>query len=469
MPYREPGVYVDIVNNRPNTGTAPALYPMIIGEGPEFFDFDDKPIVRASGEDLFDVLPSTKVTAIVEVYTKTSSGEKKVIAATDNYTLTGDNKITWDVDSLDIPADGTTYYVSYEARPEPLQYACTFISSYDELESAYGGHFMKATSGGEATTLNPVALGVYLALESGAAGVYAIQVEPEDKTDYKVVMATDIVETLEKAATVEGAYYLVPMTGDSTAVGATITHVNVMSQVLERMERVCFVSRDISDPANIALGFSSAEVAAAVAEVSSIQDFLVRTPFVSHATKVLSDGVLHDLPAEYVCAAMAGLASVLPVQRSMTRQKLYNFVDLKYAASMRRSYKNMLAGAGFIVLEQSGGSGAPITIRHGITTKVDNVQDREHSVVAIRHFVAKYLRNSLEGYIGKFNIDDFLKTKVNGTLTACKNYLINKSILNDFVVNQILQDTDNPDTLLINISILPPYPCNYIDITLIVE
>ena len=467
MPYREPGVYVEIVNNRPNTGVAPALYPMIIGEGPKFFDFEDKPITRAS-EGLTDTLPSTKVTAIIEVYTM-NAGAKTIISPAGNYTLTGNNIISWDDAATDKPAGGATYYVSYETRPETLQYACTFISSYDELEAAYGGHFMKTVSGGKASVVNPVALGVYLALESGAAGVYALQVEPEDKDTYEVIMATDIVEALERAAVVEDAYYLVPMTGDSTAVGATITHCNVMSQMLERMERVCFVSRDIPDPANIITGFSSAEVAAAEAEVKVIQDFLVRTPFVSHVTKVLSDGVLHDLPAEYFCAAIAGLASVIPVQRSLTRQKLYNFVDLKYAAGLRRIYKNMLAEAGFIVLEQSGGSGAPITIRHGITTKTDNVQDREHSVVTIRHFVAKYLRNSLEGYIGKFNIDNFLKTKVNGTLTACKNYLVNKTILNDFVVDQVLQDADNPDTLLIKISILPPYPCNYIDITLIVE
>lgn len=467
MPYREPGVYVDIVNNRPNTGTTPALFPMIVGEGPKFFDFDGKPITRTAGS-LNDVLPSTKVTAITEVYTL-NLGEKVVISAGTNYSLSGDNSIAWLETAPNKPADGSTYYVSYEARPEAIQYACTFISSYDELEAAYGGHFMKSASTGALDTKNPIGLGVYLALESGASGVYAIQIEPEDKVDYDVVVATDIVGALEKAAVVEDAYFIVPMTGDSTAVGATITHVNVMSQILERMERVCFVSRDIADPVNTVTGFSSAEIAAAVAEVSTIQDFLVRTPFVSTATKVLSDGITHDLPAEYVCAAMAGLASVIPVQRSLTRQKLYNFVELKYAANIRRIYKNMLAEAGFIVLEQSGGPGSPITIRHGITTKTDNVQDREHSVVTIRHFVAKYLRNSLEGYIGKFNIDNFLKTKVNGTLTACKNYLTGKTILNDFVVKNILQDTDNPDTLLIEISVLPPYPCNYIDITLIVE
>lgn len=467
MPYREPGVYVEIVNNRPNTGVAPVLYPMIIGEGPKFFDFKGKPITR-SAEASTDTLPSTKVTAITEVYTM-NAGTKAIIPPASNYALTGDNVISWEIDAPDVPVAGATYYVSYEARPESLQYACTFISSYDELEAAYGGHFMKSESGEEADTVNPVALGAYLALESGAAGVYVIQIEPNNKTNYEVVIATDIVEALERAAVVEDAYFLVPMTGDSTAVGATITHCNVMSQTLERMERVCFVSRDVPDPTNIVTGFSSGEITAAAEEVATLQDFLVRTPFVSCATKILSDGLLHNLPAEYVCAALAGLASVLPAQRSMTRQKLYNFVDLKYAANLRRVYKNMLAEAGFIVLEQAGGSGAPITIRHGITTKTDNIQDREHSIVVIRHFVAKYLRNSLEGYIGRFNIDSFLKTKVNGTLTACRNYLVNKTILNDFIVKDVLQDTDNPDTLLINISVLPPYPCNYIDITLIVE
>lgn len=467
MPYREPGVYVEIVNNRPNTGFPPALYPLIIGEGPKFFDFEGKPIVRTTGS-LVDTLPSTNVTAITRIYTL-NLGEEVIIPPEGNYSLTGRNNITWADAAPNKPADTTTYYVDYEARPEAIQYACTFISNYDELEAAYGGHFMKPESMGELTDKNPIGLGVYLALESGAAGVYAIQIEPEDKVDYNVVVATDIVNSLETAAAIQDAYYLVPMTGDSTAVGATITHVNVMSQPLERMERVCFVSKDIGDPADPIRGFTSAEISLSVQAVETIQDARVRIPFVSTATKVLSDGMVHDLPGEYVCASMAGLASVIPVQRSLTRQKLYAFVELKYAATIRRIYKNQLAEAGFIVLEQNGGPGSPINIRHGITTKTDNVQDREHSVVAIRDFVAKYLRASLEGYIGKFNIDNFLKTKVNGTLTACRNYLINKHVANDFIVKYIMQDADNPDTLLIAISLLPPYPCNYIDITLIVE
>lgn len=467
MPYREPGVYVEIVNNRPNTGIAPALYPLIIGEGPKFFDFEEKAMIR-SADGLTDTLPSTKVTAISRIYTK-NAGTINVIPASGNYSLTGDNVITWVENGPNKPIAGTTYYVDYEARPEALQYACTFISNYDELEAAYGGHFMKSTSNGELDTINPVALGAYLALESGAAGIYVIQVEPANKTTYEVVEATDFVNALEVASAIQDAYYIVPMTGESTAVGATITHVNTMSQIEERMERVCFVSQNIADPANTITGFSSGELAAAVGKVSVLQDARVRVPFVSSVSKVLSDGSLYDLPAEYLCAAMAGLASVIPVQRSLTRQKLYNFVELKYAANLRRIYKNQLAEAGFIVLEQSGGSGSPITIRHGITTKVDNVQDREHSVVTVRDFVAKYLRSSLEGYIGKFNIDNFLKTKVTGTLKACSNYLTSKSIVVDFVVKNIMQDVDNPDTLLITISIMPPYPCNYIDITLIVE
>jgi len=35
-------------------------------------------------------------------------------------------------------------------------------------------------------------------------------------------------------------------------------------------------------------------------------------------------------------------------------------------------------------------------------------------------------------------------------------------------LNNLIQDEDNPDTVLVNVTIDPLYPCNYIVITLVV-
>jgi hypothetical protein len=414
MAYREPGVFTEIINARPLTGSAPNMIPMIIGDGPKFFDFTDKPIVRSTTGDS-DILPATKVTAINRVYT-VSGGVETTIAANTNYTLGETNTIVWETTAPNKPAAGSTYYVDFEARPEASQYLPTYVTSFETLNTAYGGMLMKTATGGAATTVNPVYMGAYLALESGASGVYVIQVEPADKDNYSVVIATDIVTALDRAVGITDAYFIVPMTGDSTAVGAVITHCDSMSTVLERKERVCFVSKNVSTPAATTGIFTSNEIDAAVNLVKDIKNKRVRVPFVTKATKVLSDGAEHELTAEYVCAALAGLSSIIPVARALTRQKLYNFVSLKNVTGLKRADKNKLAEVGYMVLDQNGGPGSPVVIRHGVTTKMDNVADKEHSVVTSLDYTAKYVRVTLDGYIGLYNIDDFLITKVTGSI-----------------------------------------------------
>lgn len=467
MAYREPGVYSTLINSRPLTGSTPTLVPVIIGEGPKFQDHEAVAVVRAS-TGLADTLPATKVTAISRIYTL-SGGVETVIAAAANYALTSPNIVTWETLGPAKPANGTTYYIDYEARPEAIQYLPAYIDSFDALSTAYYGQIMRATTGAADTALNPVYLGAYLALESGAPGVYVIQIEPAEKTTYAVVVDTDIIPALAQAATLADGYFIVPMTASTAAVGLAITHCTTMSTTIERMERVCFVSKDFAVPAAASGIFSSAEIDAVIAKVDTIADKRVRVPFVVHATKTLSDGVEYSLHAEYVCAALAGLAAAIPASRALTRQSLFNFTTFSNVFSLTRGFKNSVAEAGIIVFEQPGGSGSNIVIRHGLTTNMTNVADKEHSIVTSIDYTAKYVRSVLEGYIGKFNIDGFLISKINGSLLAIKNNLVQNSILRDLKSLVVMQDADNPDSLLVTISALPLYPCNYIDVDILIE
>jgi len=467
MAYREPGVYTNIINTRPLTGSSPNLIPLIIGEGPKFQDKTTVPIVRAAAGDN-DTLPSTKVTAITRVYTITNGVETTIII-TGNYALSGNNIIAWQAAGPNKPASGVTYYVDYEARPEATQYLPVYITSFEALKTMYYGQLMRSTTGGADNTLNPAYLGAYLALEAGCQGVYVIQVEPADKVNYAVVIDTDIVTALAKAATLDDAYYVVPMTSSATAVGLVITHCTTMSTTIERKERICFISKNFSTPAAASGLFTSGELDSVVSAVSSLVNKRVRVPFITTATKVLSNGTEYSLGAEYVCAALAGLSAVIPVSKALTRQSLFGFNTFKNVFSLTRLDKNRVAAAGIIVFEQPGGVGSNINIRHGVTTNMTNAADKEHSVVVSVDYTAKYVRSLLEGYIGKFNIDAFLLSKISGSLTGAKGLLVSTGVLRDFKYGAILQDELNPDSLLINISVLPLYPCNYIDVSLLIE
>ena len=48
------------------------------------------------------------------------------------------------------------------------------------------------------------------------------------------------------------------------------------------------------------------------------------------------------------------------------------------------------------------------------------------------------------------------------------SFLIESGVLIGADVNSIIQDADNPDTVLVDITLDVPYPCNYIRVTLVI-
>ena len=462
MTYKEPGVYLSILNSRPNTAVVADLTPLILGAGPAFMDHLSVPIVASVGGT--DTLPSSITTAVLAVRL-TLNG---TIVDGSNYTYSSaTNSITWAVGALTKPTTGATYYVDYEARPETTQYQATYITSFDDLDSIYGGQLMKIASGGAANTINPVYMGAYLALESGASGVYVVQIQPADTTGYNV-LDSDWTNTLSNVVSfVTDCYQIIPMTQSTTAIASVIAHVNAMSTVNERLERVAFISKAMTATTTNGV-VTPAMVTEFTGYVSTLLNKRVVVPFVpSKVTKTLSNGNIYEMTGEYVCAAMGGLDGSIPAERALTRQKLYNFIEIK-DNKMPRSTKNQIAAVGAVVLEQTAVS-TPITIRHGLTTLMDNVADREYSIVKCVDYTAKYLRAILTPYIGTNNIDDYFISKVRSTISSGFDYLVRNHKANKGDINTIAQDAVSPDTLLVTVTMTPPYPCNDIEITLVVD
>jgi hypothetical protein len=137
---------------------------------------------------------------------------------------------------------------------------------------------------------------------------------------------------------------------------------------------------------------------------------------------------------------------------------------------MTRAQKNLLAQCGVMILEQNNGAGTDIVVRHQLTTNMTTVQTRETSVIAVGDFCSKYLRTAVDPYIGKYNITSEVVSMVEASFkTACDTLKNKLKIINDYKNIKVYQDASNPDTLVVTLSVLPPYPCNYIDITLGLE
>lgn len=443
MSYKEPGVYLWQKNNpKYISGSTPSLIPVIMGSGATKFK---KSAIITRGNTDSENLPSTTVVEILSI--GDLSGASDYIKTTD-FTVEN-NIISW-VEAGKSPSEGSSYYVEYVAGPESDQYIPRLVFSLQELRDAYGSEFKY-----EDDTLNPIFLGASLAFESGTKMLYVLQVKGGTPSDY-IDSLTDNVQFIEDA------YRIIPMDLNVEINSALISHVRDMSQPEERKER-----KTMFGAVHDSLSF--AEIKTNVGGYAkNFKEERLNVIYPDVATKRLSDGKVYDLNAPYICAAIAGLEGAQPVERSLTRSVIANFIELK-GVNMLRKQKNLLAEDGVMILEQTGGAGTSISIRHGLTTDMSTVQTRENSIIAIKDYCSKYIRQGLEPYIGVENITPDLVVRMRASIeTLLSNLKDNNKIIRGEII-EIFQDQDNPDTIIVEVIIFPPYPCNYVKITLFVD
>ena len=173
------------------------------------------------------------------------------------------------------------------------------------------------------------------------------------------------------------------------------------------------------------------------------------------------------LPGYYMCSALAGMVGQLPPQQGFTNYPITGFTRVVGSNDVfSRQQMNVAAGGGTWWVIQST-AGAPLQTRMQVTTDLTSVETREHSITSIVDFVAKFMRAGLRSFIGRFNITqpflDSLSTVVQGQLA----FLREAGILVGGDLNNLVQDASAPDTVLIDVTLDVPYPCNYIRLTLV--
>jgi hypothetical protein len=173
------------------------------------------------------------------------------------------------------------------------------------------------------------------------------------------------------------------------------------------------------------------------------------------------------LPGYYMNSALAGMVGQLPPQQGFTNYPIPGFTRVVGSNDVfSRAQMNVGAGGGTWWVIQST-AGAPLQTRMQVTTDLTSVETREHSITSIVDFVAKFMRAGLRNFIGRFNITqpflDSLSTVVQGQLA----FLRQAGILVGGDLNNLIQDSASPDTVLIDVTLDVPYPCNYIRLTLV--
>ncbi len=184
--------------------------------------------------------------------------------------------------------------------------------------------------------------------------------------------------------------------------------------------------------------------------------------------KATIGGTEELLPGFYVCAAKAGMVAKFPPQQGFTNMPVVGFTGVVGSNdTFSNSQLNVMAAGGAYIMVQEA-QGAPIICRHQLSTNLTSIETRELSITKVVDFCAKFLRVGLRNFIGTFNITqpflDTLSTVIQGML----GFLQDNGVIIGGDLNNLIQSKDAPDTVLVDVTLDVPFPCNYIRLTLVI-
>lgn len=183
-----------------------------------------------------------------------------------------------------------------------------------------------------------------------------------------------------------------------------------------------------------------------------------------------SDGlmtVMAPVPGYYFSAIAAGqVAGKLP-QNPLTNVPTSG-LDRTIGSQDKfsESQLNVMASGGTYIMTQTAEQ-SPIVSRHHVSTDITSVAKRELSVTTALDYTAKFFRNALNPYIGRFNITNAFLKLVNSIVVSGALFLTRDGIVEDIDGVSVTVDETNPDTILIEMNVKVKFPVNYIKITLI--
>ena len=180
------------------------------------------------------------------------------------------------------------------------------------------------------------------------------------------------------------------------------------------------------------------------------------------------DGVISLVEGFFLTAAKAGqVAGNLP-SAPLTNFAISGFTRVTGTNDRyTETQLNQIAYGGNDIIVQEG-EGSPLVSRHQLTTDMTSIEVREQSIVKAIDFCAKFIRGGLRNFIGKYNITETFLDTISAVVQGQLRYLSDNGVIAGGDLNNIVQDTTNPDTVLVDITLEVLYPCNYIRITLII-
>lgn len=178
-------------------------------------------------------------------------------------------------------------------------------------------------------------------------------------------------------------------------------------------------------------------------------------------------------PGYYLSCAVGGLVATLPSHHNLTRMSVAGIKKLYHSNTFfSESQISALSNNGWMVFQQTTPAALPEII-HSVTTDVSTVELGEAMMVKNRDYVSIVYAETLEPFIGKWNINDETLGFVGAAITATGESLrLDRkpkigARINSAQIAELAPSTISPDRLEVKIEVDFPKPLNTIMIHLV--
>lgn len=347
------------------------------------------------------------------------------------------------------------------------------FTSYASLGTIYGAPFTDDPNATEQVA-SPLSLGAKIAFENGANKVLVVAVEEPDNVNDSAAWANAFTQAYSMVSTNPSVDLIVPMlptglasTESELAAHATELRTHIADCYNNGFARMGIIGAstgwdDSTDSLPDALLPGGANKRMVLVYPTSVNLY---NP---NLNKTITVG------GTYLAAAIAGRLMMNPVQRGVTRQVLSTITGIpsKIAEKMNKSTMDSLAKAGVLVCMYDR-SGSRVVVRHGITTDVTTLLNREISLVRIGDTLLQDVQGALDnsGLIGApITVDTVIQVK--SVLTGALEQEISNQVILSYAgvsVKQQQYPTGDPSVIACTFQYKPAAPLNYITVSFSVD
>jgi len=178
------------------------------------------------------------------------------------------------------------------------------------------------------------------------------------------------------------------------------------------------------------------------------------------------NGITQNVDGFYANCSLAGLTAEQLPQIPKTRVALPGIAAV-YGTDDTLSEKQLdtVADGGRNILVNLGGA---VASRHCRTTAISSIEVREYSITSQIDWAAKGYREVNTVYIGGRVITPGLLDEVAAANEGFTELIQSRGVMRSASLESILQDEDDPDTILVTVDVTPSYPSNKIRVTVVV-